>query len=317
VDAADLELFERTLRHAATTRTGGELDAELEELGWRDALLDVPRAAISLLFELQGRTLATSCALDQVLATALGFECGSAAAVVLPELTGREPPGVVDGKSITVRGLGSAAFGRADTAVVVVGPFPEDVALVATDQLELRTVRGIDPPLGTIAIRGSCPSRAAQPLAPGAWDRAVARGQLALAHELIGAMRAMLDLAREHALARIQFDRPIAYFQAVRHRLAETLVAVEAADAAADTAWEDGSPFAAAAAKAVAGRSARIVARNTQQVLGGLGFTTEHALHHYLRRVLVLGRMLGDTQRLTRTVGAELLRTRRVPLVPL
>ena len=40
-------------------------------------------------------------------------------------------------------------------------------------------------------------------------------------------------LAREHALERVQFDRPIAGFQAVRHRLAEGLVAIEAADAAA------------------------------------------------------------------------------------
>ena len=40
-------------------------------------------------------------------------------------------------------------------------------------------------------------------------------------------------LAREHAVDRVQFDRPIAGFQAVRHRLAESLVAIEAADAAA------------------------------------------------------------------------------------
>ena len=41
----------------------------------------------------------------------------------------------------------------------------------------------------------------------------------------------MLDLARTHALERVQFGRPIARFQAVRHRLAEALVAVEALDA--------------------------------------------------------------------------------------
>ena len=41
----------------------------------------------------------------------------------------------------------------------------------------------------------------------------------------------MLDLAREHALERVQFGRPVAQFQAVRHRLADALVAIEALDA--------------------------------------------------------------------------------------
>ena len=43
--------------------------------------------------------------------------------------------------------------------------------------------------------------------------------------------RAMLALARQHALDRVQFGKPIASFQAVRHRLAETLVAIEGAEA--------------------------------------------------------------------------------------
>ena len=46
-----------------------------------------------------------------------------------------------------------------------------------------------------------------------------------------GSARAMLALARQHALDRVQFGRPIASFQAVRHRLAETLVAIEGAEA--------------------------------------------------------------------------------------
>ena len=41
----------------------------------------------------------------------------------------------------------------------------------------------------------------------------------------------MLSLARQHALDRVQFGKPIAGFQAVRHRLAETLVAIEGAEA--------------------------------------------------------------------------------------
>ena len=48
---------------------------------------------------------------------------------------------------------------------------------------------------------------------------------------LVGSARAMLTLARQHALDRVQFGKPIASFQAVRHRLAETLVAIEGAEA--------------------------------------------------------------------------------------
>ena len=138
-------------------------------------------------------------------------------------------------------------------------------------------------------------------------------GQLALTHELIGASRAMLALARDHAVERIQFDQPIARFQAVRHRLADAFVAVESAATAVDAAWDDGSPLAAATAKAIAGRSARLVARHCQQVLAGIGFTTEHPLHRYVRRVLVLDSLFGDARSLTRAVGDELLRTRQLP----
>jgi alkylation response protein AidB-like acyl-CoA dehydrogenase len=183
--------------------------------------------------------------------------------------------------------------------------------------LTLQAAGGIDPRLGLLAVSG--------PLAPveserptGSWSDAVAAGQRALAHELVGASRTMLALAREHALDRVQFDRPIAGFQAVRHRLADSLVAVEAADAAAHAAGDDGSPLAAALAKAVAGRNARLVARHAQQVLAGIGFTTEHSLHLFVRRALVLDSLLGDARMLASSLGADLLRDRRLPaLLPL
>ena len=101
--------------------------------------------------------------------------------------------------------------------------------------------------------------------ATAAWPTRVAAGQRALAHELVGVSRTMLRLAREHAVDRVQFDRPIAGFQAVRHRLADSLVAIEAADAAADRGWDDGTPLTAALAKAVAGRNARTVARHASR----------------------------------------------------
>ena len=144
-------------------------------------------------------------------------------------------------------------------------------------------------------------------------DDALALGRLALAHELAGASRRMLELAREHAVDRIQFGVPIASFQAVRHKLAEALVAVEAAEGTAAATWEDVTPLTAALAKAVAGRSAKVVRRHCQQVLAGIGFTTEHDLHRYVRRTIALDHLLGDSTTLTKQVGEHLLAERSLP----
>jgi alkylation response protein AidB-like acyl-CoA dehydrogenase len=111
---------------------------------------------------------------------------------------------------------------------------------------------------------------------------------------------------------------PISSFQAVRHRLAETLVAIETAEAVIDAAWLDGSPGTAAMAKATAGREARTAACHCQQVLAGIGFTTEHPFHLYFRRVLVLDALLGTSRALTRALGEDLLAGRQLPpLLPL
>ena len=274
MDAGELELFRSALRQATTNHTGKALEDALDELGWRDALAADRQAAVSTLFELQGEANATSSALDVVMA-------GRPA--VLPPLGSYDQP--------TVRGLGTYAFANS-----------------ALDGVTVRPVDGIDPSLGLVEVTGRLPITDVS-----SWSDAVAAGQLALVHELIGASRAMLELARTHALERVQFDRPIASFQAVCHRLAECLVAIEAAGAAAEAAWEMETPLSAMAAKAVAGRSSRVVAKNCQQVLAGIGFTTEHPFHRYLRRVLVLDGLLGDTRTLTKRLGEELLRTRRLP----
>ncbi len=123
----------------------------------------------------------------------------------------------------------------------------------------------------------------------------------------------MLDLARTHALEREQFGRPIARFQAVRHRLAEALVAVEALEAALQAARDEPVPATAALAKAVAGRSARTVARHAQHVLAGIGFTTEHAFHRFLKRTMALEGLLGSADAIVLDVGRRLLAERDVP----
>jgi hypothetical protein len=330
MDADERELLAKTLGHATAHHTAAALDAALDDLGWREALAADPRTAVSTLFELQGAAGSTSSALDDVLVAALGLDPSPTVAVVLPPLGRCDPPGTAVGTRVTVAGLGTSGLPRRDRAVVVTRAPGSDndgdgegcaVILTGVGDLRLRAVHGLDPALGVVEVAGvvaPVPGTERAVLPSGTWPAALAAGQRALAHELVGASRAMLELARGHALDRVQFGRPIAGFQAVRHRLAEGLVAIEGADATLAAAWDDGSPLAAALAKAVAGRSARTVARHAQQVLAGIGFTTEHPLHRYVRRVVVLDHLLGDARSLTRRLGADLLDHRAVPsMLPL
>jgi hypothetical protein len=141
----------------------------------------------------------------------------------------------------------------------------------------------------------------------------LADARRALGWWLVGSARAMLTLARQHALDRVQFGRPIAGFQAVRHRLAETLVAIEGAEATLSLPGEDNVDLTALLAKAAAGKAALTAARNCQQVLGGIGFTAEHDLHHHVKRALVLDGLLGNSKELTRKAGAGLRARGSVP----
>src|SRR5690606_27566598 len=155
-------------------------------------------------------------------------------AAVLPPLGTWGAPGAAGRDGLHVDGIGTAGLPRRARAVVPTGGDDRcPAAVVETARLDLRAVGGLDPRLGLVRVAGDRVPVAWHPQAAQAatmaWPAAVAAGRRALAHELVGAARAMLDLARSHALERVQFGQPIARFQAVRHRLAETLVAIEAA----------------------------------------------------------------------------------------
>jgi hypothetical protein len=133
----------------------------------------------------------------------------------------------------------------------------------------------------------------------------LAAGRHALGWWLVGTSHAMLSLARQHALDRVQFGRPVGSFQAIRHRLAETLVAIEGAEATLRAGCAEPSDLGSLLAKAAAGQAALTAARHCQ-VLGGVGFTSEHELHRHVKRSLVLDGMLGNTRELIREAGVTL-----------
>ena len=318
----ELELFAQGVRRAAAAHRGKALDEALDELGWHDALDHDPFAAVSLLFESQGEANSSSSALDAVLADALGTGQGEGefgATVVLPPLGRADAPGRTVGDLLEVRGLATASVRDGGRVLVVTGTGTgtgtgHTLVDIEPGAVTRRDVAGIDPELGLVEVSAVTEPPGGK---PADWAHAVAAGQRALAHELVGVARAMLELARQHALERNQFGRPIASFQAVRHRLAESLVAVEASATLVEAAWENSDPVTCALAKSYAGRSARTVARHCQQVLAGIGFTAEHPFHHHFRRAVVLDQLLGGSA-LTRSLGVDLLVGRQpVPVLPL
>ena len=124
-------------------------------------------------------------------------------------------------------------------------PWSVIVSMTAVDR---GAVRGVDPEAGLHTVRARGRLSGATRLDPGAWQSAVAVARRSLARQIAGASRTMLDLARTHAMGRVQFGRPVARFQAVRHRLAESLVAVEALEASLSAARDQPSPDTAALA---------------------------------------------------------------------
>ena len=119
-------------------------------------------------------------------------------------------------------------------------------------------------------------------------------GAAARAMQMAGALEAVLDLAVGYANERVAFERPIAKFQAVQHNLArlagETAVAIAAAGSAADAiahaaGFDEGVFLEAASAKIRVGEAAGEGAAIAHQVLGAIGFTQEHTLHRFTRRL--------------------------------
>ncbi|MFF3567502.1 acyl-CoA dehydrogenase family protein [Nocardia jiangxiensis] len=118
----------------------------------------------------------------------------------------------------------------------------------------------------------------------------------------LGVMQYLLDLTVEYTAVRVQFDRPIGSFQAVKHACADMAMLVHGSRAAtyyaamaADAAAEDTARAACVATSYTSG-SVGDVAETALQLHGGIGFTWEHDLHLYLRRAKADRVLYGDVE---------------------
>jgi alkylation response protein AidB-like acyl-CoA dehydrogenase len=116
----------------------------------------------------------------------------------------------------------------------------------------------------------------------------------------VGAAQAALDMTIEYAKTRVQFDKPIGSFQAVQHHCADMLQSVEMARSgayyaawAADAAAPEEAHRAATMAMAFAAEALPRVGATAIQVHGGIGFTWEHDIHLFYKRLLTLAQAHG------------------------
>jgi alkylation response protein AidB-like acyl-CoA dehydrogenase len=129
---------------------------------------------------------------------------------------------------------------------------------------------------------------------PAVIESAWRRGVLGTSALLTGLAARMLTLTVEYVKHREQFGRPVGSFQAIKHALANALVAVEfARPAVLAAAWAQAAGAAdaaaqASAAKVLASDAARLVGRTALQCHGAIGYTTEYDLHLYAKRAWAL-----------------------------
>ena len=120
-------------------------------------------------------------------------------------------------------------------------------------------------------------------------DLPFAQMALARTNLMAGCLQAVLDLGLQFAAERSQFGRSISKFQAIQHSLAvvgtEVAASQRAADAGVDAMGTDRFEQEVAAAKARVGEAVGIVAEQVHQVHGAMGYTYEHRLHHFTRRL--------------------------------
>jgi alkylation response protein AidB-like acyl-CoA dehydrogenase len=131
--------------------------------------------------------------------------------------------------------------------------------------------------------------------------RAVEAATTALAIETVGVAQTIFDVTLEYAKQREQFGVPIGSFQAIKHKFADMLLALERARATAYFAAlciaEDDPrrTIATSTAKAAAGDCQRLLAKEGIQIHGGIGYTWEHDMHLYVRRAKVDAQLFGTT----------------------
>ena len=279
---------------------------DLVNLGWLG--LHVPEAQggsgyglpeLVVVLEELGRAVAPGPFTPTVIASAVLAAAGSAdqQAKLLPGLAdGSVLGGIATHADVRVDGStasGSAAVLGGGLANVILLPAGDDVVIVdaGASGVSVTTPANLDPSRRSarVTLDG-----APVDVLPGARRAFTDLARTLLSAEAVGVASECTQLAAAYAKERLQFGRPIAMFQAVKHHCANMCVATEMATSAvwdAARAAESGGDqltFAAAVAATKAAPAADLCANLNTQVHGGIAITWEHDAHLYMRRATAL-----------------------------
>ncbi len=312
---------------------------DLASLGWLGLHLPEERGGsgfglpeLVVVVEELGRAVAPGPFVPTVIASAV------IDAAAPDELAARLLPGLADGSAfggialtsdITVSGGTAAGTAPAvlggGLAHVLVLPAGDDAIVVETSDagVTVEVPGNLDPTRRTARVTlDGAPAH----VIAGGRQVLVDLARLVIAAEATGIATECTEQAAAYAKVRVQFGRPIATFQAVKHHCANMLVASELATVtvwdAARAAEEGGDQLSLAAAMAasLALSAADECAQLNIQVHGGIGFTWEHDAHLYLRRATALeadrGRRGGGTRHHRPRTRRRTARMRTIDLPP-
>jgi len=146
-----------------------------------------------------------------------------------------------------------------------------------------------------------------------ALSRNLDRSAVLLAFEQLGGADGALEMARDYALERYAFGRPVGSYQAIKHKLADVFIRNEVARASAYYgAWALSSnapelPVAAAAARIAGCNAYWLASKENIQTHGGIGFTWEADCHLHYRRAKHLGLVIGSVKEWKRKLTDRLV----------
>lgn len=145
--------------------------------------------------------------------------------------------------------------------------------------------------------------------------RALEEATVSLVLDAVGAAQGLFERTLEYAKHRTQFGQPIGSFQAIQHKFADMFTLLEKARSvayfASMTLAEDDPrrALAASMAKVAAGDCQRLLAKEGIQVHGGIGFTWEHDIHLFVKRLkaceLLLGTSAGHRARIANALFGD------------
>lgn len=212
----------------------------------------------------------------------------------------------VDSQGLATGTIAALAWGAIANHAIVTGNGPNEiiVALVDLATVGVRVGAAEFPfdellPVSELNLQGARVSLLAEGAqAQALIERIINQCAVLTAFEQIGGAEVACDMARNYALERHVFGRPLATYQAVKHKLADALVQIELARSNAYFgAWamqqQAELPLAAALARVSATEAFNFAAEENLQVHGGIGYTWEADCHFFYKRARLLANNLG------------------------